>query len=135
MTEQLTPQHNQQTEHTLSVGDEVLVERGDGRIAFMSIWDISKPVDTFDSHNKPVREREVTVVGHAPEMVNGRLAFPKKTVLEEDLLPEAQQKLAAERDPYERSENVTRSLGGLGLGDDLTQDVSVYQPPKMENKQ
>lgn len=135
MTEQLTQQPEQQIEHQLAVGDEVLVLRDDGRIDSMAIWDISKPVDTFDAHNQPIREREVTVVGHKPEMVKGRLAFPKKTVLEETLSVEAQQKLAAERDPYERSEVVTRRLGELGLGDDLAQDVSVYQPPNMEGKQ
>jgi len=134
MTEQLTREPEQKNEHMPAVGDDVLVQRGDGRIDSMRIWDISNPVDTFDSHNKPISEREVTVVGYEPEMVKGRLAFPKKTVLEEALSPEAQQELAAERDAYEQSEGVTRRLGELGLGTDLTKDISVYQVPNMEHK-
>jgi hypothetical protein len=134
MTEQLTLEPEQQKEHTPAIGDDILVLRGDGRIDSMEIVEFSDPVETFDNHNQPITEREVTVVGHEPEMLDGQLALPKKTILEEDLSPEAQQKLAAERDLYERSEATTRQMGKLGLSEDLSSDVSVYHVPNVENK-
>lgn len=134
MTEQLTLEPEQQKEHMPTIGDDVLVLRGDGRIDSMKIVEFSDPVETFDSHNQPITEREVTVVGHEPEMFEGELALPKKTILEEDLLPEVQQKLAAERDLYEQSEATTRQMGKLGLSEDLSSDVSVYHVPDMEIK-
>jgi hypothetical protein len=134
MTEQLTLEPEQQKEHMPTVGDDVLVLRGDGRIDSMKIVEFSDPVETFDSHNQPITEREVTVVGREPEVIEGQLAYPQKTILEETLTPEAQRVLAEKQDAVERTINTLHQLGKVGLSKDPGSDVSVYHVPNMENK-
>jgi hypothetical protein len=79
MTEVVTHEGHMQLETMpspevdLQRGSHVLVKRGNGRVEWMTVHEISPPQHTFDDSNKPVNERFITVFGNVPEkaIVNG----------------------------------------------------------------
>lgn len=143
MSEQYTQSNeaSQAHERTPEVGDHAFVERSDGRISLMDVEHISDPEETFDSHNIPVTERLVTVVGSMPELIDGQMAYPSKRIVESLLLSEAQSELGQkviERlgDVETRQTEVQQKLGELGLAVAQNSDtnVSMYHIPKGQLK-
>ncbi|MDB5187367.1 MAG: hypothetical protein JWM07_839 [Candidatus Saccharibacteria bacterium] len=132
MSEQYTQSNeaSQAHERTPEVGDHAFVERSDGRISLMEVTAISEPGNTFDSHNKPVTERLVTVVGSMPEIIDGQTAYPSKEIVESLLLPEMQSELGQKMierlgDTETRQAEVQLKLGKLGLTVAQHNDASV----------